>query len=131
MICPACHGYASADLMNLARHIMEKSDEPHTDWLEPFKLQGLISGNGGYDACRSVVEILKGASMTEKVTPPLQEKEFRGTMKEYECVEVSHHNEIAKKIEEYIMQGWRLHTYQATAQGSMPIVVHYLLFERG
>ena len=52
-------------------------------------------------------------------------------MKEYECVEVSHHNKIAKKIEEYIVQGWRLHTYQATAQGSLPIVVHYLLFERG
>jgi len=52
-------------------------------------------------------------------------------MKEYECVELSHHKKIAKTIQEYLMNGWRLHTYQATAQGSIPIVVHYLLFERG
>jgi len=52
-------------------------------------------------------------------------------MKEYECVEVNHHKKISKKIEEYIIQGWHLHTYQATTQGSLPIIVHFLLFERG
>ena len=51
-------------------------------------------------------------------------------MKEYVCVEVSHHNKIAEVIREHVMQGWHLHTYQATTQGSMPIIVHYLLFER-
>jgi len=55
----------------------------------------------------------------------------RGTMKEYECVEVNHHKKITKVTQEYITNGWRLHTYQATAQGSIPIVVHYLLFEKG
>jgi hypothetical protein len=52
-------------------------------------------------------------------------------MKEYECVELDHHNKIAKKVEEYIMQGWHLHTYQVSSRGTIPIVTHYLLFERG
>ncbi len=50
-------------------------------------------------------------------------------MKEYECVTVDHHNKIAKKIQEYLLQGWRLHTYQAA--GEHLAVTHYLLFERG
>ena len=52
-------------------------------------------------------------------------------MKEYELVELDHHKKVAKKIQEYIVNGWRLHTYQATTRGSIPIVSHYLLFERG
>lgn len=50
-------------------------------------------------------------------------------MKEYLCIQVNHHKDIAKVTQEYTMQGWRLHTYQATGQGAM--VRHYLLFERG
>jgi hypothetical protein len=50
-------------------------------------------------------------------------------MKEYECVQVSHHKKIAKVIQEHLMNGWRLHTYQATGQQAS--VSHYLLFERG
>ena len=50
-------------------------------------------------------------------------------MKEYLCVQVGHHKDIAKVTQEYIMQGWRLHTYQATGQAAM--VTHYLLFEKG
>ena len=50
-------------------------------------------------------------------------------MKEYLCVQVSHHKKIAQTIQEYITQGWRLHTYQATGQAAM--ITHYLLFERG
>jgi hypothetical protein len=50
-------------------------------------------------------------------------------MKEYLCVQVGHHKKIAQTIQEYIMQGWLLHTYQATGQGAL--VTHYLLFERG
>jgi len=34
-------------------------------------------------------------------------------LKEYVCVEVGHHKDIGKKIEEYKKNGWRLHTYQA------------------
>ena len=52
-------------------------------------------------------------------------------MKEYECVQVDHHKKVADVIKEHLMNGWHLHTYQATAQGSIPIVVHYLLFEKG
>ncbi|MGB5926456.1 MAG: hypothetical protein WBH01_10315 [Dehalococcoidia bacterium] len=50
-------------------------------------------------------------------------------MKEYECVQVDHHKKIAEVIQEYIMKGWHLHTYQATGQGTT--VTHYLLFEKG
>jgi hypothetical protein len=53
----------------------------------------------------------------------------QGTMKEYECVQVNHHKEIAKVVKEYLTNGWHLHTYQATGYGAM--VSHYLLFERG
>lgn len=50
-------------------------------------------------------------------------------LKEYKCVQVSHHDKIGKVCEEYQMEGWHLHTYQA--QGSPTLVNHYLLFERG
>ncbi len=50
-------------------------------------------------------------------------------MKEYECVQVNHHKEIAKVIKEYLKNGWNLHTYQATGLGGD--IKHYLLFERG
>jgi len=50
-------------------------------------------------------------------------------MKEYICVQLNHHNKIAEATQKYIMEGWRLHTYQATGQGAL--ITHYLLFERG
>ena len=50
-------------------------------------------------------------------------------MKEYECVQVGHHKKVAKVIQGYLVNGWRLQIYQATGQGT--IVTHYLLFERG
>ena len=50
-------------------------------------------------------------------------------MKEYECVQVDHHKKIAKVIQNYITNGWRLHTYQAAGEKSF--ITHYLLFERG
>jgi len=53
----------------------------------------------------------------------------QGTMREYECVQVNHHKDIAKVVKEYLTNGWHLHTYQATGYGTM--VTHYLLFERG
>jgi hypothetical protein len=50
-------------------------------------------------------------------------------LKEYTCVQVGHHKNIGKTIEEWQRNGWRLHTYQA--QGTPTLVNHYLLFERG
>lgn len=55
-------------------------------------------------------------------------------LKEWECVEVGHHKDIGKIIEEWQRQGWSLHTYQAAGMGSGPMsfkINHYLLFERG
>ncbi|MBN2240387.1 MAG: hypothetical protein JW712_11490 [Dehalococcoidales bacterium] len=49
--------------------------------------------------------------------------------REYTCVQVNHHKRIADTIHEYQAQGWELHTYQATGQGTM--ITHYLLFVRG
>jgi len=50
-------------------------------------------------------------------------------LKEWECVEVGHHKNIGKTIEEWQKNGWRFHTYQATAYRTD--VNHYLLFEKG
>jgi hypothetical protein len=50
-------------------------------------------------------------------------------MKEYICIQLDHHKKIAEVTQKYMMEGWRLHTYQATGQAT--IVTHYLLFERG
>jgi len=54
-------------------------------------------------------------------------------LKEYECVEVKHHKDVGKTIEEWQKKGWRLHTYQATGQvgPAAAFVNHYLLFEKG
>jgi len=55
-------------------------------------------------------------------------------LKEYMCVEVKHHKDISRTIEEYQGKGWRLHTYQAAGMGAEPMaynVNHYLLFEKG
>jgi len=52
-----------------------------------------------------------------------------GEMKEYECVQVSHHADVGRIISEWQGKGWRLHTYQAAGQPTW--VVHYLLFEKG
>ena len=49
-------------------------------------------------------------------------------MKEYICVKLDHHKKIADVIKEYMTNGWRLHTYQATGQAAL--TTHYLLFER-
>lgn len=49
-------------------------------------------------------------------------------MKEWTCVQVTHHNSIAETIRLHQDAGWKLHTYQAV--GSPTMVNHYLLFER-
>ncbi len=55
-------------------------------------------------------------------------------LKEYVCVEVGHHKNVGKTIEEYQKNGWRLHTYQTAGMGAGPMsftIRHYLLFEKG
>jgi len=47
----------------------------------------------------------------------------------YECVQVNHHKDVGRIIEEWEGRGWRLKTYQAA--GIPNIVNHYLLFEIG
>ena len=54
-----------------------------------------------------------------------------GIMKEYECVEVNHHNKIAEVTEKYIADGWRLYSYQAINMSMTKNVNHYLMFEKG
>jgi hypothetical protein len=46
-------------------------------------------------------------------------------LKEWECVQVDHHRNVGKTIDEWQKKGWRLHTYQADTY------YHYLLFEKG
>jgi hypothetical protein len=51
--------------------------------------------------------------------------------KQYECVQVDHHNKIADVIKKYQEKGWSLHTYQAASvTGLMGAVAYYLLFEK-
>jgi hypothetical protein len=50
-------------------------------------------------------------------------------LKEWECVQVVHHKDIARAIEQWQKNGWRLHTYSPA--GTAGEVKHYLLFERG
>jgi hypothetical protein len=50
-------------------------------------------------------------------------------MKQYECVQVNHHKDIGKTIDEWQKKGWRLHSYAVA--GSPTAVNHYLLFEKG
>jgi len=49
-------------------------------------------------------------------------------LKEYECVQVGHHKDVGKTIEEWQKKGWRVRTYQATGYGMD--INHYLLFEK-
>jgi len=44
-------------------------------------------------------------------------------------VQLSHHKDIGKTIDEWQRKGWRLHFYEAV--GSPTIVNHYLLFKKG
>jgi len=55
------------------------------------------------------------------------EGEFQ--LKEWECVELTHHKDISKTIEKWQKNGWNLHSYQATGRDIW--IKHYLLFEKG
>lgn len=55
-------------------------------------------------------------------------QKVRVELKEWECIQLSHHKNIGQTIDRRQRDGWRLHTYQA--QGTPTMVNHYLLFER-
>jgi hypothetical protein len=51
-------------------------------------------------------------------------------LKQWECVQVNHHKNIGRVIEEWESNAWSLHTY-TTAQFRGSEVNHYLLFYKG
>jgi hypothetical protein len=48
-------------------------------------------------------------------------------MRRWECVQLGHHNDVGRKIEEWESNGWVLYSY-ATASFQSTVVNHYLLF---
>jgi hypothetical protein len=57
----------------------------------------------------------------------LKRKKKKEEMK-WECVEVSHHKNVGRTIEEWQKNGWVLYSY--TAAGNPGAISHYLLFMR-
>ena len=57
--------------------------------------------------------------------------EFMGGigLNRWECIQVNHHDNVGKTIEEFENRGWNLHTYSA-AQLRGSEINHYLLFKR-
>jgi hypothetical protein len=52
-------------------------------------------------------------------------------MNEWQCVLVNNHKDVAKTIEEYEEDGWRLHTYACAGNAALALGTnHYLLFEK-
>ena len=49
-------------------------------------------------------------------------------LKQWRCVQLENHREIAECIEDVQRDGWQLNTYQATGRDIW--IKHYLLFER-
>jgi hypothetical protein len=54
-------------------------------------------------------------------------------MKQYTCVQVSHHKDVGNTIAEWQENGWRLSHYACSTGGGggLMTVSHYLLFEKG
>ena len=87
------------------------------------ELDSLIAQNSDASAQKNNAEISLGRST-------LKCQEGGVGLKEYMCVQVGHHRNIAKTIEKWQRSGWRLHTYQV-AGPYMGEINHYLLFEKG
>ena len=49
-------------------------------------------------------------------------------MKRYECIQLNHHKDIGKTIEDWEAKGWSFRDYEAV--GTSTMVNHYLLFEK-
>jgi hypothetical protein len=54
-------------------------------------------------------------------------------LKEWQCIQVGHHDNVGSVIEEWEKSGWRLHTYNTAGMGGTYnyTVNHYLLFVKG
>jgi hypothetical protein len=55
------------------------------------------------------------------------EKTGKANVRRWECVQLGHHNDVGRKIEEWENNGWVLYTY-TTASFQSTVVNHYLLF---
>ena len=51
-------------------------------------------------------------------------------LKEWDCIKVGNHKDVAKTIEEWQKKGWDLHTFSCVQYGIGGDATHYLLFER-
>ncbi|MFC1804205.1 hypothetical protein ACFL0D_09625 [Thermoproteota archaeon] len=49
-------------------------------------------------------------------------------MKQWKCIQLDDHRKVAECIEDVQLDGWKLHTYQASGRDIW--IKHYLLFER-
>jgi tRNA(Leu) C34 or U34 (ribose-2'-O)-methylase TrmL len=56
-----------------------------------------------------------------------KERTNKAKVRRWECVQLTHHNDIGRKIEEWESNGWMLYAY-TTAQFQNTAVNHYLLF---
>ena len=65
------------------------------------------------------------------VTIPILECWSDTRLKEWECVQVNHHKDVSRIIEQWQKNGWRLHTYSCAVFRLGLEINHYLLFERG
>jgi len=56
-----------------------------------------------------------------------EEKTDKASVRRWECVQLDHHKDIGRKIEEWESNGWMLFTYTC-AQFQNTAINHYLLF---
>ena len=49
-------------------------------------------------------------------------------MRQWKCIQVNHHDEVAVKITEFEEKGWELDTYNVCSIAGTGTVKHYLLF---
>jgi hypothetical protein len=68
-----------------------------------------------------------GAAATYMYLRKRKAGEKKASIRRWECVQVTHHNEVGRKIEEWESNGWILYNYSAASFQST-VVNHYLLF---
>jgi hypothetical protein len=56
-----------------------------------------------------------------------KKSEKTNTSRKWECIQIEHHKDIGRRIEEWESNGWVLHTY-STALFQSGGINHYLLF---
>ena len=65
--------------------------------------------------------------MKQKRSREKKEKVEEGSVRKWECLQLAHHKDIGRKIEEWESNGWVLYAYTAASFQST-VVNHYLLF---